>query len=258
MMHYLSKLTALVWQPLTWVAILLVTGVVLLFLRSERAQSRGRQLCAAAAGLLLIIGWQPLPEALIRILEETHPVPAGDLNRFTGMVVLGGAFGSDDGRDHGQVALGCAGERVVLPVPLMNQYPKMRLLFTGGSAALFAVRQPEATMARTYFERMGTDMSRTLFESRSRNTYENAVFSRDIAGVNPQLPWLLVTSASHMPRALATFQKAGWNVTPYPVDFYSQHQTEWLSYSLFGGVDAWQLALREYLGIAAYKLAGRA
>lgn len=257
-MHYLSKATALLWQPLTWVAVLLVAGIVLLFLRSERSRSRGRRLCVAAAALLLVLGWQPLPESLVRILEDTHPVPDADLSRFTGMVVLGGVFGGDDGRVHGQVALGCAGERVVLPVPLMNQYPKMQLLFTGGSAALFGNRRAEAEMAKTYFERMGTDMSRTLFEGRSRNTYENAMFSRDVPGVNPKAAWLLVTSASHMPRALATFQKAGWNVTPYPVDFYSQHETEWLSYSLFGGIEAWQLALREYLGLVVYKIAGRA
>lgn len=257
-MHYLSKLTALLWQPLTWVAVLLVVGVVFLFLRTERNRSRGRWLCACAAVLLLALGWQPLPESLVRSLEEMYPVPNGDLNRFAGMVVLGGAFGGHDGRNHGQVALGCAGERVVVPVPLMNQYPKMRLLFTGGSAALFGYRQAEAEIAKAYFGRMGTDMTRTLFEDRSRNTYENAVFSRDIAGVNPKEAWLLVTSASHMPRALATFQKAGWNVTPYPVAFYSQHEADWLSYSLFGGIEAWQLALREYLGLVVYKLAGRA
>lgn len=258
MMHYLSKLSAFLWQPLTWVAALLIAGVVLLFLRSDRSRSYGRRLCAFGAILLLALGWQPLPESMVRSLEETYSVPTGDLSRFTGMVVLGGAFGGDDGRDHGQVALGCAGERVVLPVPLMNQYPTMRLLFTGGSASLFGKRQAEAEIAKAYFERMGTDMTRTSFEGRSRNTYENAVFSRDIAGVNQKEAWLLVTSASHMPRALATFQKAGWNVTPYPVDFYSQHETEWLSYSLFGGVEAWQLALREYLGLFVYKLAGRA
>lgn len=258
MMHYLSKLTALLWQPLTWVAVLLLAGVVLLFLRSERYRSQGRRLCAFAAILLLGLGWQPLPEFFVRSLEETYPVPRGDLSRFTGMVVLGGVFGGDDGRDHGQVALGCAGERVVLPVPLMNQYPKMQLLFTGGSAALFGHRQAEAEVAKAYFERMGTDMTRVLLESRSRNTHENAIFSRDVPGVDQKTAWLLVTSASHMPRAMATFQKAGWNVTPYPVDFYSQHQIDWLSYSLFGGIEAWQLAIREYLGLAVYKLSGRA
>lgn len=257
-MHYLSKLTALLWQPLTWVAVLLVAGTVLLFLRPERYRARGRWFCALAAVFLLALGWQPLPEAFIRALEEKHSAPRGDLSRFTGMVVLGGVFGGDDGRDHGQIALGSAGERVVLPVPLMSQYPGMKLLFTGGSAALFGPRQAEAEVAQVYFERMGTDMARTRFEARSRNTYENAIFSREVEGIDPQAAWLLVTSASHMPRAFATFQKAGWNVTPYPVDFYSQHEIDWLSYSLFGGVEAWQLAIREYLGLAVYKLAGRA
>ena len=257
MLHYLSKLTALLWQPLTWVAALLVIGVVFLYLHSPKLRLWGRRLCAASAGLLLLLGWQPLPESLVKILEDRHNAPSGDLSRFAGMVVLGGAFRSDDGRDRGQPALGCAGERVVLPVPIMNKYQHMRLLFTGGNASLFSQADAEATVAKSYFERMGTDMSRVLLESRSRNTYENAAFSVAVPGVDKAQPWLLVTSASHMPRALATFRKIGWNVTAFPVDYHSQRDTRWLHYSLFGGIDAWQLALREYLGWIVYRVTGR-
>ena len=138
MLHYLSKLTTLFWQPLTWVAVLLVMGVLFLFVRSPKLRLWGRTLCASAAGLLLLLGWQPLPEALVQILEDRYAAPSGDLSRFTGMVVLGGAFRGNDGRNRAQPALGCAGERVVLPVPIMNQYPHMRLLFTGGNASLFS------------------------------------------------------------------------------------------------------------------------
>lgn len=257
MLHYLSKTTALVWQPLTWVALLLVIGVVFSFVRSLKLRRWGRMLCASAAVLLLLLGWQPLPEMLVQHLEDRYAAPSGDLSGFTGMVVLGGAFRGNDGRNRGQPALGCAGERVVLPVPIMNQYPHMRLLFTGGTAALFSQADAEANAAKSYFERMGTDMSRVLLESRSRNTYENAAFSLAVTGVDKTQPWLLVTSASHMPRALATFQKMGWNVTAFPVDFYTKRETHWLQFSLFGGIDAWQLALREYLGWVVYRVAGR-
>ena len=257
MLHYLSKLTTLLWQPLTWVAALLVIGVLFLFVHSPKLRRWGRTLCASAAGLLLLLGWQPLPESLVQNLEDRYTPPSGDLSSFTGMVVLGGAFRGNDGRNRGQPALGCAGERVVVPVPIMNQYPHMRLLFTGGNAWLFSKADAEATTAKSYFERMGTDMSRVLLESRSRNTYENAAFSVALPGVDKAQPWLLVTSASHMPRALATFQKLGWNVTPFPVDYYSKRETQWLQYSLFGGIDAWQLALREYLGWVVYRVTGR-
>ncbi len=257
MFHYVSKFASLFLQPLNWIAILLVAGVVLLFVRSQRLRSFGRTLCAGAALLLLLAGWHPLPEALISALEDRHAPPTSDLSGFTGMVVLGGVFSAYDGRDRIQPALGCAGDRVVVPVPLMNQYRNMLLLFTGGAAFPAPPIQAEATAARTYFERMGTDMSRVLFESQSRDTYENATFSRHVPTVDASKPWLLITSASHMTRALATFRKAGWNVTPYPVNYYSMYDTQWLSYSFFRGIEAWRLAIYEYLGLAVYRLTGR-
>ena len=257
MFHYVSKFASLLLQPLNWIAILLVVGAVLLFVRSQRLRNFGRTLCGAAALLLLMAGWHPLPEALIRALEDRYAPPTSDLSGFTGMVVLGGVFSRDDGRDRLQPALGCAGDRVVVPIPLMNQYRDMRLLFTGGAAYPAPPIEAEAIQARRYFERMGTDMSRVLFESQSRDTYENATFSLNVPTVDTRKPWLLITSASHMPRALATFRKAGWSVTPYPVNYYSQYEIQWFSYSLFRGIDAWQLAIREYLGIAVYRLTGR-
>lgn len=253
----MSKIVSLLLQPLSWVLVLLCIAVILLFTRSRRLQNLGRIGCASAASLLLLVGWYPLPESFVRILEERHAPPSTSLSNFTGMVVLGGVFGTPDGREHQQPALGFAGERVVLPIPLMNQYRNLRMLFTGGSASPSAFVGPEADAARKFFEAMGTDMTRTMFESRSRNTFENAVLSRDVTGVDIRQPWLLFTSASHMPRAFATFQKAGWNVTAYPVDYYSMRETQWLSYSLLRGAEMWQVALREYVGLVAYKLMGR-
>jgi uncharacterized SAM-binding protein YcdF (DUF218 family) len=94
-------------------------------------------------------------------------------------------------------------------------------------------------------------------ESRSQNTYENAVFTAQLPGLDPHHPWLLLTSAWHMPRSLATFQKAGWNVTPYPVDFRTGGITPLSSYNLGEGAERWELLLHELIGIAAYRLSGR-
>lgn len=208
--------------------------------------------------LLLLLGWRPLPDALLRSLEDRYAAPSGSLREYYGMVVLGGVFRGEDGRGHGQIALGCAGERVVVPVPIMNQYPHMRLLFTGGDASIFpGRREPEADVARAYFERMGTDMARVMTESASRNTFENAILGRAVSGIDANKPWLLLTSASHMPRALATFRKAGWNVTPYPVDYDTKVADYWFSYGLYDGISAWQTAFREYLGLAFYWLTNR-
>ena len=77
-------------------------------------------------------------------------------------------------------------------------------------------------------------------------------------GIDPQLPWLLLTSAWHMPRAMAVFEKQGWNVTAYPVDFRAGQQTPWLQYHMATGAKKWHTALHELLGLLAYRLSGRA
>jgi uncharacterized SAM-binding protein YcdF (DUF218 family) len=93
---------------------------------------------------------------------------------------------------------------------------------------------------------------RFYFEAASRNTYENAVLSAKLPSVDITKPWLLVTSASHIPRSMAVFQKAGWNVTPYAVDFRAGAHTPWTSYSLLGGSLDWQILLHELIGSVYY------
>jgi uncharacterized SAM-binding protein YcdF (DUF218 family) len=56
---------------------------------------------------------------------------------------------------------------------------------------------------------------------------------------------------------MATFKKAGWNVTAYPVDFRTGDSSDWLDFSMAGGAVEWQLALHELVGLLAYKLTGR-
>jgi uncharacterized SAM-binding protein YcdF (DUF218 family) len=258
LVHYISKITALAWQPLAWVALLLAFGVLLLCLKPVRAVVWGRRFCIGALALLLLLGFQGPPNYLLRQLEDQYAAPSGDLSGYVGMVVLGGAFGGFDGRDHGQPALGCAAERVVIPVPLMTEYPHMRLLFTGGTAAILSPRGAEADVAESYFRRMGVDMRRLVLEKKSRNTYENAAFSAQLLGEAKKSRWLLVTSAAHMPRAMATFEKAGWNVTAYPVDYQSARTPITLDYSLDSAPWDWAVWLRESTGLLIYRMLGRA
>ena len=215
----------------------------------------------AALALLLLQGWEPLPDALLRQLEAQHagPGPGATLEQYAGVVVLGGALEpAYVWAGNGQPALNDAAERMTAAVSLLQQHPHLRLLFTGGEGELFAKGLTEAQRARIFFDSMGVPAQRIAYESASRTTYENAVFSATLAGIDPAQPWLLLTSASHMPRALATFRQSGWNVTPYPVDFRTGTQTPWTQYSLAQGAKKWHLALHEWAGWLAYRLAGRA
>ena len=256
-MFLASKLLSFATQPLAWVALLLL-GALLCLPRQRRC---GQRLGWLARALLVLRGWAPLPDAVLRQLEAQYPGPAPDsrLNNFAGIVVLGGALESPRiWQSHGQVGLNDAAERMTMPLSLLRQNPHLRLLFTGGEGELLADGPSEAARAKFFFDSMGVPAQQVIYESASRTTYENAVFSAALPGVDPRQPWLLLTSAFHMPRSIATFRKAGWNVTPYPVDFRTGATTPWTQYSLWQGAEKWQLALHELVGLLAYRLAGQA
>ena len=86
-MFVLAKLLDFVTQPLAWVVLLLLLGLLL----HGRWQRSGRALLWSALAVLLLQGWEPLPDAVLRRLESQHPAPAQpDLNRYAGVIVLGG------------------------------------------------------------------------------------------------------------------------------------------------------------------------
>jgi uncharacterized SAM-binding protein YcdF (DUF218 family) len=255
-MQLLSKLLNLLAQPLNWVlALLLLTAL----LRRLRPGAAGKPL-AAALVLLLLMGFQALPDSLLGALEDRYPEMAADadLRGYAGMVVLGGALVS--GRISEQriyPLLNDSAERMTVAVSLWQRQPGLRLVFSGGEGELFGSGPSEAERSLRFFTSLGLPPSALTLEARSQNTYENAIFTRQLPGVDARLPWLLVTSAWHMPRALATFQKAGWNVTPCPVDFRTGGSMPWIRYDLRLGAEQWELLLHEWLGIAAYRLAAR-
>ncbi|MBB1077439.1 YdcF family protein [Rhodoferax sp. 4810] len=256
-MFLASKLLSFLTQPLAWVALLVLAGV-LLIKASPRWASR---LCATALGLLLLLGWEPLPNAVLRYLESQYPAAPADhtWQADVGVIVLGGALESSYvWTVPGQSALNDAAERMTEVAPLLRRHPHLQVLFTGGEGELFGKGPSEAERARQFFEAQGVLPDKLLLEAKSRTTFENAVLSRQIAGVDASKPWLLLTSAYHMPRSMAVFQKAGWNVTAYPVDFRAGMATPWSQYSMDQGVKRWRLALHEMLGLLAYRLAGRA
>lgn len=256
-MFIASKLLSFATQPLAWVLVLLLAAL----LRMSFWRNAGKGLMVTALAVLTLQGWEPAPDALLRHLERQHPlVPTqAPLQQYQGVLVLGGALSpAYIWSGHDQAALNDAAERMTVPIALLAKHPTLRLLFTGGEGELFSNDLSEAARAKIFFDGMGVAPERVIYESQSRTTYENAIFSKTLPGVDPSQPWLLLTSAFHMPRAMATFDKAGWNVTPYPVDYRVGMQTPWSQYSLEQGARKWHLALHEMVGLLAYRLAGRA
>jgi uncharacterized SAM-binding protein YcdF (DUF218 family) len=258
-MFIASKLLSALTQPLTWVVLLLACG----WWQSLRRPARGRALVGTAIALLLALGWVPLPDLLLRALERQSPPPAPPSDPrwadYAGVVVLGGALEHAAVRQgNGQVALNAAAERMTLAVALARSHPGLRVVFTGGDGTLLRQPESEARQARQFFEELGLPPERLRVESESRTTYENAVYTARLPGVDPARPWLLVTSGWHMPRSLAAFRRAGWNVVPYAVDYRAGDRTPWSDYALARSLLHWQIGLHETLGLWAYRLSGRA
>lgn len=255
-MLLLSKFLNLLAQPLNAVALLLVLAL----LRGRRAKWAGQRLTLGALLLLLLIGLQTLPDALLGPLEDQSPAIAldADLSGYAGVIVLGGAL--EPGRLsalHAQPLLNGSAERMTTAVTLVQRNPGLRLVFSGGEGELFGSGPSEATRAALFFASLGIPATALTLETRSRSTFENAVYTHALPSIDTQQRWLLLTSAWHMPRALGTFRKAGWNVTPFPVDYRTAGTTPLTTYNLADGAERWELLLHELIGMASYRLLGR-
>ena len=256
-MFIASKILAFLTEPLAWVALLVAAGL----LSVNRRPRLCKGLLTSSLLILLLLGWTPLSNAVLRPLETRFaPVlPDADLRLYTGVVILGGALESSYlWTLPGQYMLNSAAERMTNVATLLRSQPKLQLVFTGGEGELLASGLSEAQRAQIFFASQGITERQVRYESASRNTYENAVFSKALPEVDPTQRWLLLTSAWHMPRAMATFQKTGWNVTAYPTDFRTAPNVPWTQYSMKNSLSIWRTALHEWLGLLAYRVSGRA
>lgn len=249
-------LGVLVTEPLAWLAVLLLVGCVQLW--RGRTLSARRWVTATLLGLLLL-GWRGPPDWLMHQLETGYPPAGSDLSGYAGVVVLGGSFersAVQTGRE--AVQLGAHVERLTEAVALARSQPLLPIIFTGGCIDDGGGCVPEAVLARRFFTQMGLPPERVRYESASRTTFENALLTARLPGVDRTQPWLLLTSAWHMPRAMASFRAQGWNVTPWPADFRSNTHMPWSSYSLTQGAVQWNLLLHEVVGLLAYRVSGKA
>ena len=205
--------------------------------------------------VLGLLGFQAIPDALLRPLENRYPVPPVEaIDHYTGIIVLGGALAYPDSfAAHAQVPLNEAAERMTVPVGLIRQHPSLELVFSGGEGRLLTTGVTEAALARVFYQQQGLDMVKVHLEDGSRNTRENAQQVAILLGERCHEPWLLVTSAWHMPRSMAEFEAVGCKVTPYPVDFRTGTSTPLTEYSLAHSLLRWQTALHEWLGLLVYQ-----
>ena len=233
-----------------------VLGLILLCTRFTRLAS---WLIVTSLVLLAVAGLSPLGNALILPLEERFPPWNPSHGAPDGIVVLGGAVESSVSAARSGTALDEAAERITATAELARRYPNARIIFSGGSSSLIYDEEPEAPFAVRQLEALGVAHDRIAAEDRSRNTLENAAYSLRLARPKPGERWLLVTSAYHMPRAMAAFRAVGFVVEAYPVDWRTRGPEDLTRPfgSLAEGLRRTDTAVREWVGLLVYRLTGK-
>lgn len=258
MPYTLSKILGLLAQPSSVAVLALLAGIWLL--GRGRAPRLSRWL--AWGGLLLLVagGLSPLGNVVILPLEQRFAaVPAPQPGaRVDGIILLGGFEDVHVSAGRGGLGLNEAAERVTEGLRLALSHPEAKVVFTGGTGGLFVTAEASGPVG-AFLADAGVDPARLVLENRSRNTYENAVFTREMVKPAPGQRWYLVTSAYHMPRAVGLFRKAGFDVIPYPVDYRTRGPEDVTRTfaRIPQGLMRLDVAVNEWIGLFAYRVLGR-
>ena len=241
-------------QPGNLLLLCLIAGVCLFALYRGR---RGKVLIGLAAAGFLLFAVAPIGPAMLLVLEERFPRPVALPDRIDGILLLGGAVDPALSLSFGETVFNSSVARVIGGIALARRHPEAKLVLVSGEGALFPVGFSEARATESFVLEQGIAPSRVLLEERSRSTHENAVYTKEMLQPAPGESWVLVTSAYHMPRAVASFEGVGWRVIPYPVDYKTDPRTGLrANFSLLDGLSTASLAGKEWAGLVGYRLMG--
>ncbi len=256
MFFILSKLLAFLLRPIVWVFFLLLASLWV-----KKAKTRRRLLWSSLIVLflfsngflfnLLVRWWEQPASATTRFdPQKTYPV-----------AILLGGYSELSAPEHGQLHhLSASGNRFHQALQLYERGIFKTWLLSGGSGQLLNNKKKEALLVKDLLLKLGVDTSDILVEANSRNTHENALFSKKVMDEKfPETEALLITSAWHMPRAKACFEKEGLSVIPFRTDFKSKKiawQPEKILLPDTGALKNWELLIKEWVGYLVYWFTG--
>lgn len=256
MTFYISKIFWLLAQPLSLSLLLLTAGI----LAGLMGWNRIRMLSSVtAAAVLFLTLFTSTGAVVLQVLEDRIPRAELPAAGPTCIITLGGGFEAEVVTARGGFEMTQAGDRFVETLRLAMAFPQARILISGGDGSLSGAFEGDAVIGPRFFEAFGVPASRVIRETESRDTFENAGNTQELLKQNHLENCLLVTSAFHMPRSVGLFRKLGLVVLPWPTDYRTAGKAS-LGLDLTQPSTNAQLmttALREWIGLAFYHLAGR-
>ena len=255
MFFIISKVLWFIVQPLNLIT-LLVIGSSLASWRGKAGAARWMAL-VAMLGLVVPI-FLPIGKWLAEPLETRFSAPTPMPQHVDGILLLGGAQRPTLTDYWKQPELNAAAETLTTFLALAKRYPQAKLVFSGGSGDILHQEFSEAETVHLFFEQQGFNDSRVLYEKKSRNTYENAIFSQALVKPNAGETWLMITNARTIPRAMGIFRKINWLVIPVPVDHSVVPNGDWKpEFELAKNFTHINEGIHEWLGMAAYYWSGK-
>jgi uncharacterized SAM-binding protein YcdF (DUF218 family) len=202
---------------------------------------------------ILFFGNSGISGYILNSFEKAFLKPQINLSEITGLLILGGPIEEKSYHNFSEIALNGQVERLISAIELYNINKDLIILYSGFSNKINPTLS-EAEEAKIFFKRMGIKEDKIILEKKSKNTLQNIVYSKNIIekiGGN----WLLITSASHMKRAMFLSQELKLKVRPYPVDWQIKKKSfSLLSYNFRLSFRYWEIILHELVGIIYYKI----
>ena len=206
--------------------------------------------------IIMLVGILPGGAWLAAPLERRFPVDPPLPEHVAGVIALGGTERLAQSEAWGRPTFSDPAPIVAL-LALGRRYPDAKLVFTGGSTVSKPGSMTESEVVRKFLDEVGADSGRVIYEERSRNTLENALFTRDLVRPNSRDTWILIGQAISLPRAVAVFRHAGWNIIPFPAGFLTSGRPRILGALHFSaGLALTSMALHEWGGLVVYRLMG--
>lgn len=261
-MFVLKKIISQIFSPAPLCLEILLVG--LFFLWFTRKQKTGKIIASIGVFIFLVMSYDGIPNVLIKQLESKYPplcltgisdtAVSNDISSVKWIVVLGGGHISDPKIPITSQISGATLVRLIEGIRLHKKIPGSKIILSEGK--VFDVAAGSEAMAEVA-KAIGISQEDLILESESKDTADEARIIKPMIGDDK---FILVTSAVHMPRSVAMFERLGMYPIPAPTDYLvieSQGTSPGDFFPNPGGMRRIETALHEYVGLVWAKLRGQ-
>jgi len=244
-MFIIGKIFLLLLKPLTWILILFIIAMI-----TKNSKRQKRLLIVSI--LILIFFSNPFIFRAISTKYEAKPINLS--NTYSAGIVLGGFVYIENG----EARFSRACDRFIQAALLYKKGIIKKIIFSGGSGNTL-----EGAFIKQEFMDLGIPANDIYVDPYARNTHENAInTSRMCDSLQLKGPFVVITSAIHVPRVRKLFEKRGMNIVPYSSDFIASNKADnfWENYIIPSTfvLYNWDSLLKEVAGLVVYKILGKA